>query len=376
MRVKAFELERWFALYEFEVENNLCASCAEETTTADLLELAGPKRKNEYLNLPLDYVPNPGTSKLRQEIASLYSGLTIEQIRVTTGASEAIFLLNNILLRPGDNLVVQYPIYQSLFSIAESMGAEVRAWKMRDQKNFIWDTADLKELIDSRTKLVVVNNPHSPTGAIMSLGQLQEIVSIIEKNGIYLLSDEVYHGLVYEEDNLLPPAVTLSEMAISIGDITKPYGLGGLRIGWIASNNSKLLASCSALRDYTTMCSSAPGEFLAVLALEHRKEILIRKIKLAKQNLELLEQFVFNNSELISFTKPKGGVSAFLNYKLNLNSRQFCGGLVQRESTLLLPGAVFGCEYYFRLGFGGEKKKFATGLASLERYINFLKLQA
>jgi aspartate/methionine/tyrosine aminotransferase len=373
MQIKPFELERWFALYEFEVENNMCASCAEETSTGQLLELAGSSKVEEYLNLPLNYIPNPGNARLRELISENYPGLKPEQIQVTTGASEAILLLMINLLEPGENLVVQYPIYQSLFSLAESMKIEVKRWNLQDKNNFYWDVSDLKNLIDSKTKLIVINNPHSPTGSIMTLDQLQEIIRLAEKNGSFLLSDEVYYGLVYNQNDLLPPAVTLSEQAISLGDMSKPYGLGGLRIGWLASHHKNLLAACSGLRDYTTMCSSAPSEFLAVIALENKNKILNRKISLARENLSLLEQFIQENGDILSWTKPKGGVSAFPRYNLDLDSVQFCEGLIKRENTLLLPGSVFGLEYHFRIGFGKGKKDFRAGLNKIGRYLDFLR---
>lgn len=372
MRLKPFELERWFALYEFEVENNMCASCAEMTSTADLLNLAGPKKTEQYLNLSLDYIPNPGTPRLREEIVRIYPGISPGQIQVTTGASEAIYLLMLNLLQSGDNIVVQYPIYQSLFSLAESMGIEVRYWQLQNQSDFIWDPSELEKLVDQKTKLIVINNPHSPTGSMLSLKQLREVIRIVEKNGSFLLSDEVYYGLVYDNRDLIPPAVTLSERAISVGDMTKPYGLGGLRIGWIASHNQELLQDCSGARDYTTMCCSAPSEFLAVIALENRERLLERKLELARENLLLLERFVERNCDLLSLTKPKGGVSAFPRYNLPIGSEQFCADLVKKENTLLLPGAVFGLEYHFRIGFGGERERFEKGLVKIEHYLKDL----
>ena len=155
--------------------------------------------------------------------------------------------------------------------------------------------------------------------------------------------------------------------------MSKPYGLGGLRIGWLASHHKNLLAACSGLRDYTTMCSSAPSEFLAVIALENKNKILNRKISLARENLSLLEQFIQENGDILSWTKPKGGVSAFPRYNLDLDSVQFCEGLIKRENTLLLPGSVFGLEYHFRIGFGKGKKDFRAGLNKIGRYLDFLR---
>ncbi len=371
MQLKPFLLERWFAKYEFEVKHNLCASCASSTNTTRLLRLAGLDVANEYLSLDLDYTQNPGDPRLREQISTLYHKISPQQVQVTTGASEAIFLLMNVLVEPGDNLIVLDPIYQSLFEVAQAVGAEVRRWPLVEP-NFTLNLEALPPLMDERTKAVVVNFPHSPTGAMITRKEQQALIEIIEKHKCYLVSDEVYAGIVYHPEDALPRAADLSPWAISIGDITKPWGLGGLRIGWLAAQNTELLAACSAMRDYTTMCNAAPAEFLAAIAIEYREQILAEKIQQAKENIRLWQQFCDQHPGVFSWVPPRGGFTAFPRLEPDMDADDFCRRLAEEHSVLLLPGSTFNRPKHVRIGFGKEPAEFAAGLAVLGKFIEQL----
>ena len=369
MYLPPFELERWFARYEFNVKFNLCASCAGASNTAELLELAGPGSTDTYLGLNLDYIPSEGSQRLREAVSDMYTSLSSENIRITTGASEAIFLLMNSLLEPGDEVIVQYPIYQSLFSLAESMGCRVSCWRGEFADNFVPRLDALETLLTPRTKIVIINTPHSPTGMVFETEMLQAIVEMVGQNGALLVSDEVYRGLFLGLGPEPPAAADLSSSAVSIGDLTKPFGLGGLRVGWIASGNTGILERCAVLRDYTTMCCAAPSEFLAVTALENRDFLLKNKKAAAERNLKLLSNFVDQNQAALEWVSPLGGVSAFPRLDLPVSAREFCTALVEEKSVLLLPGDVFGFPQHFRIGFGAEPGAFAEGLAAVGEFL-------
>ncbi len=384
MKIAPFELERWYVQYEFNVKYNISASCGRETTTAELLAMAGPEATEKYLSLGLDYTQNPGDPLLRAEIARQYANLAPDQIQVTTGASEAIFLLMNLLLEPGDAVIAEAPIYQSLFSVAEAVGANVKRWWLHEENGWQPDLDELSRLIDSRTRMVVVNSPHSPTGSVLGRGVQRALVELAEKHGFWLVSDEVYRGIVYNPADDLPPTVDLSNRAISIGDMTKPYGLGGLRVGWIAAHDRGVLSACSALRDYTTMCNSAPSEFLATAALQHKEELLARNLTIARENLATLGAFMEKHREILSWVKPRGGFTAFPGFNPPMDggtlgfgeaagkvrsSQEFCRRLVEANNVLLLPGSTFGVEGHFRVGFGQTPKAFKTGLELLSGFL-------
>lgn len=384
MKIAPFELERWYVKYEFNVKYNISASCGRETTTAELLAMAGPEATEKYLSLGLDYRQNPGDPLLRAEIARQYANLSPDQIQVTTGASEAIFLLMNVLLEPGDTVIAEAPIYQSLFSVAEAIGANVKKWWLYEENGWQPDLDELSRLIDSRTRMVVINSPHSPTGSVLSRAGQRALVELAEKHGFWLVSDEVYRGIVYHPDDNLPPAADLFERAVSIGDMTKPYGLGGLRVGWIAAHARRVLSACSALRDYTTMCNSAPSEFLATVALRHKEELLGRNLAIARENLAAFEAFVEKHRGILSWVKPRGGFTAFPRYNLlgsgrvagavrttgdTMSSEEFGRRLVEAKNVLLLPGSTFGAEGHFRVGFGQSQEKFNKGLGLFEEFL-------
>ena len=372
-KLKPFALEQWYVQYEFNVSNNLSASCALPTGTKELLSYGGPEAEERYLSLSLDYIPSRGSERLRSAVANLFQNLGSGQILITTGASEAIWLLMNNLLSGGDEVIVVQPVYQSLHEVARHAGAKVVPWPLTFENGYRPDPEELEAIMTPRTKAVVINHPHSPTGSIISQAELERIVSICEQHKVRLISDEVYRNILYNPEDRVSPAADLSPLAVSIGDLTKPFGLGGLRVGWLASRDADLLNRCSLLRDYTTMCCSAPGEFLATLALEHHEELLPKKIALAADNLSTLAGFIRMNSDLLDWVMPRGGFTAFPRYTCQLDSRSFCKEFLEQEDVLLLPGMVFGVENHFRIGFGRDSASFQAGLQALGRYLNALR---
>lgn len=372
MRLAPFALERWFARYEFAVRINLGASCAPVTSTTDLLASAGTAARESYLSLELDYIPNTGGAELRREIAGLYQGLETGDIQVTTGASEAIFLLMSSTFQPGENIIVQQPAYQSLSEVARAAGVEIRAWPLKAEPEYAIDLALLERLIDERSRAVVINNPHNPTGFVMSHLELAGVVELVDRHDLLLVSDEVYRGITHRPEDELPPAAGLTPRAVSIGDMTKPFGLGGLRIGWLACRNRKLLDRCGVMRDYTTMCSAGPAEFLAALALQHRESLLAQKRAVARANLAILGPFMEERQAFLSWQPPRGGFTVFPRYSFPMDSESLCRGLAEEKSVLLLPGSVFGWERHFRLGLGVEPGRFRWGLELFGEYLDTL----
>jgi aspartate/methionine/tyrosine aminotransferase len=262
MRVPPFALERYFARYEFAVRHLLCSSDCESMSIQDLLSLE-PGAGERFLQHRLGYTESSGSPSLRQEICRLYDVITPEQILVHAGAEEAIFLFMHAALEKGDHLIVQRPCYQSLFEVARSIGCPVTAWQAREENGWSPDFGELKSLIRPDTKVIIVNTPHNTTGFHMGIGLLRELVELADGHGITLFCDEVYRGLEQNDSDRLPAACTLSARAVSLGVMSKTYGLAGLRIGWIATRNEKVRARMESLKDYTTICSSAPSEFLA-----------------------------------------------------------------------------------------------------------------
>ncbi|MHA1672150.1 MAG: aminotransferase class I/II-fold pyridoxal phosphate-dependent enzyme, partial [Promethearchaeota archaeon] len=289
--MRDFLLERYFAKYEFQAPYLLSSSDCETMSIKELLDL-DPENHAHFNALPLGYTESEGSPLLRSEIANLYQNQDIENILCFAGAEEGIFILMNCLLNPGDHIIVQYPAYQSLFEIARTIGCEITKWMVTENNSkWVFETDNLESMIRPSTKLIIINQPHNPTGALISLNQLNKIVELVQQNNLFLFSDEVYRGLEYNPENRLPAACDLSKRAFSLGVMSKAYGLAGLRIGWITTQDNEILSKMKSLKDYTTICNSAPSEFLATVALQNQDHLINRNMQIITSNLELLNQF-------------------------------------------------------------------------------------
>lgn len=366
MHIADFKLERYFAKYEFAVDFVLCGSDCESMTIADLLALE-PGAEERFMNHWLGYTESPGSPSLRAEISNLYQEMPAGNILVHTGAEEAIFLFMQAVLEPGDHVIVQWPCYQSLAEVARSMGCGVSRWEAREEADWEPEVDELQRLLTSKTRALVINSPHNPTGGLLSRGAFDRVVDLADREQIVLFSDEVYRGTEHEPDQQLPAACDVSANAVSLGVMSKTYGLPGLRIGWVATANQDILSGMAALKDYTTICSSAPSEFLAEVALRHRGEIVERNLGLIRENLELVEGLLARHGDRLSWSRPRAAPIAFPRL-LNGDVEDFCHRLVTREGVLLLPGTLYDHPgNHFRIGYG--RKNLQEGLARLERFL-------
>jgi aspartate/methionine/tyrosine aminotransferase len=362
-----FRLERWFDEFEFiPGMHNLAASGPFPATTRELLELEGPETTASYLNLELDYIENPGSESLRQKVSNLYTTLQAGDVRIMSGASEALFLLIWSMVELGQNIVIEEPCYDNVPGVAQSLGIEVRRLPLRQEDGWKPDLEQLARLIDEKTRIVYLVHPHNPTGSLLSREEMLTIAAMTEQVGAVLVNDEVFR-LIALDGEPMPSVVDLVEHAISIGDMTKPWGLGGLRVGWIASRQHGLLDKLSAARDYSTMCSSAPGAFLAELTLRHSAEILAPRFAAARTNRDRLAAMIANSQGALSWQRPEGGYTAFVRLPTHLSTTSFCRHLAQEKRILLLPGEVFGSAYeqFVRIGFGCSTQSFEEGLAAM-----------
>ncbi len=359
------DLERWYSTYGYRARYNLSSSAAPSLSTKDVLALGGAAAQAEYLALPLEYSPQQGSQRLRHAIAGRYHSITAAQVQVTTGAAEALFLVLNALLYPGATLIVQFPIYPPIYTLAASLGVTVLRWPI-DADGAI----DLDQLVQmlrrQPVQALVLNNPHSPTGAVLSPSELQQIADLATEQRSVLVVDEVYRGIQFAGPPT-PAAADLSPTVISIGDVAKPYGLGGLRVGWIATHNAAVLRRCAELRDYTTLCSSVPGEFLAALALEHHATLIEHHVATARINRTYFAS-VISAVPWLEGTLASAGFTIFPRSHRATSTLALCQDLCEHHDVLLLPGDVFAMPGHLRLGFGVEPSQFAAGL---ERVLNY-----
>lgn len=366
MKLKDFQLERYFAKYELNAPHLLCCSDCESLSIRDLLQF-DEGAQDKLLSLGLGYTESLGSPELRTQVASLYAKASFESIIVHAGSEEPIFNFMNVALNQGDEIIVPAPSYQSLGEVARSIGAKVIEWESSSKNSWQLELDFLKNIVTDKTRVVVINFPHNPTGTLPGSKFIHDLSKLSDERGFIVFSDEMYRGLEYDANNRLPPFTDLNEKGVSLGGMAKTYALPGLRIGWIATRNKDLFYKLAAFKDYTTICNSAPGEFLATLALRNRNAIVERNLRIIKGNLHILNHFFKKHEELFDWQEPQAGPIAFPRYRCG-SVAAFCKQLVQDTGVLLLPGTLFNGEYNcFRIGFG--RKNMVDCVHRLEQFI-------
>jgi aspartate/methionine/tyrosine aminotransferase len=367
MKLPSFKLERFFARYEFKARYMLSGSDCESMSIRELLDME-PGSDERFHQQWLGYTESPGDPALRQEIARLYEQIDPDEVLVHAGAEEAIFNLMNVLLESGDHLIVHQPGYQSLTEVARSIGCDVTAWYANEHANWDLDIDFLRANIRPNTRIIVINCPHNPTGYLISKAKLRQIIEIAAERNIVVFSDEVYRFLEHNETDTLPAACDLYDNAVSLGVMSKTFGLPGLRIGWITTRNRAFYDQMASYKDYTTICNSAPSEFLATLALRNREKIVRHTLDIVVHNLAILDRFFARHPDLFGWQRPKAGSTAFPSLKDDANAETFCTDLVETKSVLLLPSTCF--DYgnrHFRIGYG--RKSLPECIDKFEEYI-------
>ncbi|HEY5746479.1 MAG TPA: aminotransferase class I/II-fold pyridoxal phosphate-dependent enzyme [Chryseolinea sp.] len=354
MKIEDFAIERYFSKHEFTAKYLLSASDPDGFSLKYVLDLASEKEKERWNDLKLGYTETRGAPALREAIASHYEKMGVDEILVAS-PGEANFCLMNVLLEKGDEVICMSPAYQSLYQIAESIGCKLSFWKPEEVNGWYYDPAQLKGLISSKTKLIIVNFPHNPTGYLPSSGDWNEIINIARDRNLVLLSDEMYRGLVYDPKDQIPAACDLYENAVSLWGMAKSFGLAGLRLGWLSSSNAALLSKIEAFKDYLTICNSATSEILATIALNNSDHFIQANIKKIKVNAERFKQFQERNPELLDFYMPKAGSTAFVRLKIASTAFEYAERLVQQTGIMMLPSEKF--DYgsrHARIGFGRQ----------------------
>ena len=377
MKIETFALERWMTTYETRVDYDIAESGILPLTTNDLLALEPPAERDQslarLLHLRLGYSEAPGSLELRSLLAKTYQDTGPEHVLVTTGAIEANFLLFNVLLDPGDHVVAVHPAYQQIHSVPKAIGCDLDLWRVRAEDGFRFDLADLERLVTSRTKLIVVNTPHNPTGAMLSAGDLRRVYGLAASVGARVLGDEAYRWLAHAGgETLAPPVRDLGDRGISVGTLSKPFGLPGLRIGWLAAD-TELVARCWAMRDYVSLSPGKLNDALAVLALRHRDRLVARSQAIIAQNLATAHGWFAAHADLASWTPPRAGLLALLRYHVDVPSLALANRLAEEHSVMLAPGSAFGFEGHLRLGIGQDPAIFAEGLARTARCLAGLR---
>jgi len=370
--MRNFSLEVYFSKWEFAARYHLTASDAQSITIAQLLDHASPGDRDRFADLHLGYTETYGASALRAEIAATYDTLGAQNILCFAGAEEAIYTAMRVLLTAEDHCVVITPNYQAAETVPLSI-CDVTGVALNADDHWSLDLDLIKAALRPNTKLISINFPNNPTGAIPTRATFDGLVDLCRARGIWLFSDEVYRLIERDPAIRLPQVADVYERGLSLNVMSKAYGLPGLRIGWLASQDTDILVRCERYKHFLSICNSAPSEMLAEIALKARAPILERNRALVRHNISLAEAFFADFPELFEWREPDGGCVAFLRYRGKDGVEAFTERLVDEAGVLLLPSSIYHSELgavptdHFRIGFG--RAGMEEGLAAFRGWL-------
>jgi aspartate/methionine/tyrosine aminotransferase len=366
MQIAPFRIEEYMGKHEFSAKYLLSCSDAESQTIEELLALE-PGAHDAFLKHWCGYTESPGAPWLREVLATIYKQIHPNQLVVVSAAEEAIFLFYHALLTPDDHAIVETPCYESALTLPKSAGAAVSEWRRNSANAWAHDLSALESLIRPNTRSIYINSPHNPTGLLMPPDIFRGVLKLAARHNIYVFSDEVYRELEHDPSTRLPAACDLYDRALSLGSVSKSYGLPGLRLAWLACHDSAFLDKIVSLKHYTTICASVPSEFLTALAFRHRQKFIDRNLQIVLRNLPQLSAFFSRHSGLFDWTPPNAGTIGFARFKPQKDVQSFCEQLVREAGVLLLPGAVYDEPRHIRFGYG--RRSMPEALAQLESWL-------
>lgn len=368
MNITPFKLEAYYEKYEFKTRYMLSSSDPESWSLSEILTMADQQGCSLWEQQRFGYTEVRGLPLLRERIAeSFYPELTAENILCFAGAEEGIFCSLLTLCTPQDHVIVLTPCYQSLLEIPKMAGAQVTALLLEEEEQWRINIEAIAAALQPNTKAVVINFPHNPTGQVITQEELSALIDLLEKRGIWLFSDEVYR-LLGTVQSWATPAACLYPRALSLGVMSKIFGMPGLRIGWIALQDKELLDRITRMKHYTSLCNSGPAEILSVIGLRNKDRLLERNNKVVADNLVLLDTFFQKHTDLFSWVRPQGGCTGFVRYLAKERVDDLCMRVMKEAEVLLLPGSTYDvASNHFRIGFG--RKNMPEALARVERVV-------
>lgn len=368
MKIKPFGVEQWMDLYETSCTYNIAETCVDSLSLRELEELIGSENYfvENLLDKRLTYGEIPGSDYFRRGVASLFKDVDTENILSTNGAIGANFLALFTLIEPGDEVVSIIPTYQQHYSIPEALNANVKIVKLKKENNFLPDLDELKAAVTKNTKLICMNNPNNPTGALMTESQLMDIVNIAKEADAYILCDEVYRHLNHE-DGYASSIVDLYDKGISSGSMSKVFSLAGIRLGWLVAPK-EVIEKAYDMRHYNIISCGMLDEAIAAKALENKEKIFERNHKIIRDNIEILDKWVENEPH-ITYVRPRAGTTALLYYDMDISSTELCHDMMEQDGIMLVPGDCFNMGNSLRIGYAFNAEELEEGLNALSKYL-------
>jgi aspartate/methionine/tyrosine aminotransferase len=355
------------------IEGSLSQSTAQSLSLGELCQLSG-NDCNLFEDIELSYASLKGDVELRQSIAKFHQKLNhhqshLDESNVLTfcGAQEALASIYQCLLEVGDEIVVITPNYPSLTNMAEDLGCIVKTIDVSPVNNWQINIDSFRLKMTNKTKVIVINSPHNPTGSVIDSDLAEEILSLAKEYDCYLLSDDVSHASNYN-------CLALShrfldyEKSLVVSVMSKSFGLAGIRIGWVMSKSEVLLSQLLAIKSVSSICCSVIDEAAAKIAFKHCDEIIEQNNQLIKKNIKIFQQFVNEHKDLFQWHPPKAGIMAVVEVKNGIPIEVWAKELANQAGILMLPTSLFGLSgNYFRLGLGQNNFKYL--LLKLSQFI-------
>jgi aspartate/methionine/tyrosine aminotransferase len=365
MQLRSFLLDMWLDRYEHDIEFNLGGSEGPPWRVNELLSLATEEQREKFLNHKVAYSRPAGADRLRAAIAEMYR-VNTESVQVVTGASEALLILMWLAAEPGANVILPRPGYPPFSALPESLGIEIRYYNIHKDNSFYIDVEEIKRLADAHTKLILVNSPHTPTGATITDPDLESLHEFTSARDMQLISDEVYHPIYHgaprESAARLPHATV-------IHDFSKVFPLSGVRTGWMIEHNQKYREQYWNARTHFSISNNTTGEILAEIAMRNRHTVLGKTQEIASKNLLRLDNFIAEHRHALGWVRPQGGTTAFPWLRSGEDARPFCQAAAER-GILLVPGDCYDMPSHFRLGFAAAAPDvFSKALDRLEELV-------
>lgn len=367
--MRHFELEKYFSRWEFKAKYHMTASDTESMSLNELLALGTQTQQENFQNLWLGYTETWGAPELREAIAGTYDSMQPADILTFAGAGEGIYAAMRVMLQACDHAIVVVPNYQSAETVPLQI-CQVSGVLLHEDNDWRLNMDEVRAAIRPTTKLISINFPNNPTGALMPEEDLTALIALCREFDLYLFSDEVYRMTENNDAQRMPQIADVYEKGLSLNVMSKAYGLPGLRIGWIATKDHALLQEIERYKHYLSICNSGPSESLSIIALENREALLMRNRSIISKNREMLDGFLSRHQNRMQWTPPKGGCVGFIRYTSDESVSEFCHRIVEQHGVLLLPASLYRSElmHYtpnsFRIGFG--RAHFEAGLQAFE----------
>lgn len=372
MKIKPFAVEEWMNAWETGAKYNIAETCVDSVSLNELFEISGEDKEKflgDFCKKRLTYGNIEGYPAFKQGICKLYKTIKPEEVIPTHGATGANHHVFYSLISPGDRVISIRPTYQQLYSIPESYGADVQIIDLKKETGYLPDIEAIRRLAVPETKMICINNPNNPTGALIDTSLMEEIIEIARSVDAYILCDEVYRHLT-QKDEWCASIVDMYEKGISVSSMSKVFSLAGLRLGWIACHDESVIKSCLSHRDYNLISCGMFDEKVAALALKNSEKLLERNRKIVRENLEILDNWVSTEAH-VSYVKPQAGTTALVYYDLPVASYEFCEEMYKQTGAFVTPGDCFEQPRSMRIGYACDTEILRNGLRAVSEYINW-----